>query len=141
LKTPKDGRALGSKQALSCDSIKEDDAKKPKPIREETFSSKLVFEKNEFRYIDRIVDPNRSKRDGPKGCILLQAPYSFMALLLMYLKSLESVLDLVKFLNTNPDWLVTLNLKRRGRLMESFAIRCLTELRSPSLQRGSVLKR
>lgn len=36
-----------------------------------------------------------------------------MALLLMYLKSMSSVLELVRFLKANPDWLVTLNLKRK----------------------------
>jgi len=36
-----------------------------------------------------------------------------MALLLMYLKSMESILELIRFLNSNPDWLVILNLKKR----------------------------
>jgi hypothetical protein len=53
-------RPLGSKLPLSCRTVKEDGDKKAKPIGEESFSSKLVFEKNDyFRYIDRIVDPNR----------------------------------------------------------------------------------
>lgn len=38
-----------------------------------------------------------------------------MAVLLMYLRSMKSILELVRFLNTNPDWLVTLNLKKRIR--------------------------
>jgi hypothetical protein len=38
--------------------------KKPKPIREESFSSKLVLQKNDFRHIDKIVDPNREKEQG-----------------------------------------------------------------------------
>lgn len=111
LKTPRDGtRALRSKQTFSCETVKEDEDKKAKPIREESFSSKLIFEKNDFSYISKIVDPNRRKRDGPKG----YPPSSiFMALLLMYLKSMESVLELIRFLNSNPDWLVTLNLKRK----------------------------
>ena len=100
----------GSNQALCCDSIKEDEDKKPKPVREESFSSKLFFEQNDFRYIDGIVDPDRKKRDGPKG----YPPSSiFMALLLMYLKSMESILQLIRFLNVNPEWLVTLNLKKK----------------------------
>jgi IS5 family transposase len=111
LKTPKDGGATtGSVQVLSCGRVKEREDKKPKPIREESFSSKLFFEKNDFGYIDKMVDPNRRRRDGPKG----YPPSSiFMALLLMYLKSMQSVLDLIRFLNSNPDWLVTLKLKRR----------------------------
>lgn len=107
----KDGTgALRSEQILSCDSVKDREDKKPKPIREESFASKLVFQSNDFRYIDKIVDPNRRTRDGPKG----YPPSSiFMALLLMYLKSMESVLDLIRFLNSNPDWLVILDLKRK----------------------------
>jgi hypothetical protein len=109
----KDGtRASSSNQTLSCDTVVKDKGdKKAKPVREDSFSSKLVFEKNDFGYIDKIVDPNRGIRDGPKGYL----PSSiFMALLLlMYLKSMESILDLVRFLNSNPDWLVTLGLKRK----------------------------
>lgn len=72
---------------------------------EESFSSKEFFEHNDFSYVDEMVDPDRGRRDGPKG----YPPSSiFMALLLMYLRSMESVLDLVRFLGTNPEWLVTL---------------------------------
>jgi hypothetical protein len=67
---------------------------------------------NDFNYIVKIVDPVRSRRrDGPKG----YPPSStiFMTfLLLMYLKGVESVLDLIRFLNSNSDWLVILKLKR-----------------------------
>jgi hypothetical protein len=35
------------------------------------------------------------------------------ALLLMYLKRKNSVLELVRFFKSNPDWLVTLNLKSK----------------------------
>ena len=115
----KDGRALRSSQTLSCESIKDDKDKKPKPVREESFSSKLFFEKNDFGYIDRIVDPNRRKRDGPKG----YPPSSiFMALLLMYLRSMDSILDLVRFLHANPDWLVTLNLKKKIKGQISYKV-------------------
>jgi hypothetical protein len=111
LKTPEDGRALRSNQILSCGTVKDDEDKKPKPIREESFSSKLVFQKNDFVYIDKIVDPGRRKRSGQKG----YPPSSiFMALLLMYLRSMDSsILDLVRFLHANPDWLVTLQLKTK----------------------------
>jgi transposase len=106
---PKDGRALRSNQTLRCSQIKDDEGKKSKQIREESFSSKLFFQKNSFSYIDKIVDPGRKTRSGPKGYL----PSSiFMALLLMYLKSMESILELVRFLNSNPDWLVALNLKK-----------------------------
>jgi hypothetical protein len=68
-----------------------------------------VFQKTDFSFIDRIVDPDRERRSGPKG----YSPSSiFMALLLMYLQSMDSVLALVRFLNTHPQWLVTLDLKK-----------------------------
>jgi IS5 family transposase len=80
-----------------------------KPIREEVFPSKLVFEKTDFSFIDSVVDPDREKRSGPKGYL----PSSiFMALLLMYIKSMGSILELIRFLKSNPEWLVILNLRR-----------------------------
>jgi hypothetical protein len=48
-------------------------------------------------------------RDGPKG----YTPSSiFSAFLLMYLLSMESVLNLIRFLKTHQDWLVRLNLRK-----------------------------
>jgi hypothetical protein len=116
LKTPEDGRALRSNQILSCGTVKDDEDKKPKPIREESFSSKLVFQKNYFVYIDKILDPDRRKRSGPKG----YPPTStiFMALLLMYFRSMDSIVDLVRFLHANPDWLVTLQLMMMKKKVE-----------------------
>jgi hypothetical protein len=35
-----------------------------------------------------------------------------MALLLMYLQSMESILDLVRFLNVHNQWLITLDLNK-----------------------------
>jgi transposase len=56
------------------------------------------------------VDPDRANRDGPKG----YPPSSiFRALLLMCLLSMDSVLELVRFLREYQEWLVTLDLKRR----------------------------
>jgi transposase len=82
---------------------------KPKPVREEVFPSELVFEKTNFSFIDSIVDPDRERRRGPKGYL----PSSlFMALLLMYLKSMNTILELRRFLKSNPEWPVILNLKR-----------------------------
>jgi hypothetical protein len=46
-----------------------------------------------------------------------------MALLLMYLlRSMESILDLVRFLKTNPEWLVTLNLRRKVRGVMTYRV-------------------
>jgi transposase len=107
----KSGGAHASSVHLpQCTERKDTKDKKPKPVREESFSSKEFFERNDFSYVDRIVDPDRGRRDGPKG----YPPSSiFMALLLMYLKSMESILELIRFLNTNPEWLISLKLKRR----------------------------
>ena len=59
--------------------------------------------------MDNIVDPGGKERSGPKG----YRPSSiFMALLLMYLQSMESILDLVRFLNVHNQWLVTLDLNK-----------------------------
>jgi hypothetical protein len=59
--------------------------------------------------VDAIADPERDTGRGPKG----YAPSSiFMALLLMYLKGMNSVLELVCFLKANPDWLRVLKLRR-----------------------------
>jgi hypothetical protein len=80
-----------------------------KPIREDSFSSKLIFKKTDFAFVDNIVDPGRKERSGPKG----YRPSSiFMALLLMYLQSMDSILDLVRFLNVHNQWLVTLDLNK-----------------------------
>jgi IS5 family transposase len=59
--------------------------------------------------VDAIVDPDREHRSGPKGYL---PSAIFSAFLLMYLQSMESVLDLIRFLKTSPDWLVTLNLRK-----------------------------
>jgi transposase len=69
----------------------------------------LFFEMNDLSYIDAIVDPDREKRDGPKG---YPPSAIFAALLLMYLQSMDSVLDLIRFLRSDQEWLVTLNLKK-----------------------------
>ena len=61
-----DGALAGSDES-SCERVKDGKAKKRKPIREESFPAELVFQRNDFSYIDAIVDPNRAHRAGPKG--------------------------------------------------------------------------
>lgn len=59
-----------------------------------------------------MVDPNRKRRDGPKG----YPPSSvFKAILLMYLLSMNSILELIRFLKANPKWLAILGLKRYAK--------------------------
>lgn len=112
---PRDGHSRGvidSCHGEHCVVNKDRVNSKPKPVREEAFLSELVFQKTDFSFVDRIVDPDREKRSGPKG----YRPSSiFMALLLMYLQSMDSVLALVRFLNTHPQWLATLDLKKTVR--------------------------
>ena len=57
----------GSSQLLCSQKAKEKKDKKPKPVREDSFSSKLFFEHNDLGYVDAIVDPDREDRSGPKG--------------------------------------------------------------------------
>ncbi|MGA9154849.1 MAG: hypothetical protein WBZ36_30050 [Candidatus Nitrosopolaris sp.] len=37
----------------------------PKPVREDSFSSELIFAKTDFAFVDNIVDPGRKERSGP----------------------------------------------------------------------------
>jgi transposase len=113
--TPKDlggahhGRSSNqvSSNALT---VREGDAgKKQHPVRLDSYKAELVFQKNDFSYIDRIADPNRMKRSGAKG---YPPSALFKALVLMYLVSLNSLLELIRFLNSHNDWVVLLDLKR-----------------------------
>ena len=93
--------------------------KKVRPVREESFPARLVFETNDFSYIDAIVDPDRKRRCGPKGYL---PSAMFMALLLMYLKEIKTIIGLVRFLRNNPEWLRTLNLKKRVDGTEVYSV-------------------
>ena len=113
------GALSGSGGSSSPRRIKGSKDKKRKPIREESFPAELVFQKNDFSYVDAIVDPLRNERAGPKG---YPPSAMFMALLLMYLKELKSVLALVKFLTVHPEWLRTLGLERRVNGVEAYSV-------------------
>lgn len=116
----KDGDgALASSDRSSCGRVKDDRAKKRKPIREESFPAEEIFRRNDFSYVDKIVDPDRAHRTGPKGYL---PSAMFMALLLMYLKEIRSVLDLTRFLRMNPEWLRILNLKKRVDGIETYSV-------------------
>ena len=111
--------ALASSDESSCERVKGGKAKKPKPIREESFPAEEIFRRSDFSYVDRIVDPDRAHRAGPKG----YPPSSMsMALLLMYLKEIRSVLDLMRFLRSNPEWLRILDLKKRIEGVETYSV-------------------
>ena len=112
-------RSGGSSEHPRKERVKDNKAKKRKPIREESFPAELVFQRNDFSYIDAIVDPNRAHRAGPKG---YSPSAMFMALLLMYLKEIRSILDLVRFLKSNPEWLRMLGLKKRVGGVETYSV-------------------
>ncbi len=107
---PLDGGAdvIGSNIPRDCET-KDSEEKKLRPVREESFPAELVFQTNDFSYIDAIVDPDRKTRSGPKG---YPPSAMFTALLLMYLKEIRTIIGLVRFLRNNPEWLQILNLKK-----------------------------
>src|SRR5207247_7741984 len=106
----KEDGGVVSSQCVSSGRVKDVEEKKLRPVREESFPARLVFERNDFSYIDGIVDPDRAHRSGPKG---YPPSAMFMALLLMYLKEIKTIIGLVRFLRNDPRWLRILNLKKR----------------------------
>jgi len=97
----RDGRAKSSnKDKLSKN-------KKIKPIRRKSWTVRRIFQENDFTYVDKINRKNSSR--GRKGYL---DSALFSALLLMYLKGMDSLLELVKFLDNHKEWLRFLNLKR-----------------------------
>jgi len=47
----------------------------PKPTREDSFPSELIFAKTDFAFVDKIVDPDRNKDQGPRA--IVPVPYSW----------------------------------------------------------------
>ncbi|MEM3083627.1 MAG: hypothetical protein QXP61_00905 [Nitrososphaerales archaeon] len=45
---------------MYCYKVREE---KPKPVREEVYPSKLLFQNTDFSFIDRIVDPDREREE------------------------------------------------------------------------------
>jgi transposase len=117
---PSDGGAdvIGSTRPRDCEA-KDSEEKKLRPVREESFPARLVFERNDFSYIDTVVDPDRAHRSGPKG---YPPSAMFMALLLMYLKEIKTIIGLVRFLRNDPEWLRILNLKKRVDGAEVYSV-------------------
>jgi transposase len=95
---------------ILCSAPKGRKDKKPKPVREDSFSPRLFFEHNELGYVDTIVDLDRETKSGPKGYL---PSAIFAAMLPMYLQSMGSILDLIRFLKTDLEWLVLFNLRKR----------------------------
>ena len=105
-----DNGSCGNRYKQKVDKDSKHRKQQRKPVKEDSFPSELVFAKTDFAFVDNIVESGGKERSGPKG----YRPSSiFMALLLMYLQSMERILDLVRFLNVHNQLLVTLNLNRR----------------------------
>jgi hypothetical protein len=109
------GAHQSSKQVLSNVDVVKDDGRKEDPnarsshhpTRLDSYGAKLVFQKNDFSYFNKIAEPSRDGR--AKGF----PPSSlFESLLLMYLLSMNSLLELIRFLNIYYDCVLLLGLKR-----------------------------
>jgi len=96
-------------RAKSSNNKKHSKVKKIKPIRRKSWTVRRIFEENDFTYVDKIGQSRKNSFRGRKGFL---DSALFSALLLMYLKGMDSLLELVKFLDNHKEWLRFLNLKR-----------------------------
>ena len=96
-------------QAKSSEPGNNNRVKKVKPIRKEKWSIKRIFKENDFSYIDEIAKNQRKSQKGANG---YKVSALFSSLLFMYLVGIESILDLVKYLENHPEWVRFLKLER-----------------------------
>lgn len=114
---PNGGAAGAGSRELSKPDAKGKREKKVKPVRQESYPLRTVFERNDFSYIDTLLGWGKGR--GRRG----YAPSSlFMAMLFMVLKGIDSTLALVKFLRINPEWLTVLKLKRHDEGEERYMV-------------------
>jgi hypothetical protein len=69
--------------------------KKLKPIQKEKWTLGRLFKDNNFTYIDDIAMERKKTNKGTNG---FKVSALSAALLFMYLRGIESILDLIKFL-------------------------------------------
>ena len=79
--------------------------KKIKPIRRDGYTTKQALQAIDLSYIDEITRKNKGRK-GFKNSNLIKA------MLLMYIRGMDSLLELERFLRTHKEWLYFLNLKR-----------------------------
>jgi len=79
--------------------------KKIKPIRRDGYTTKQVLQEIDLSYIDKMQD-NKKGRKGFKTSSLIKA------LLFMYIRGMDSLLELERFLRRHKEWLYFLDLKR-----------------------------
>ena len=79
--------------------------KKTKPIRRDGYTTKRALQAIDLSFIDELVD-NTKGRKGFKTSSLIKA------LLLMYIRGMDSLLELERYLRKHKEWLYFLELKR-----------------------------
>lgn len=79
--------------------------KKTKPIRRDGYTTKKALQEIDLSYIDELND-NTKGRKGFKTSSLIKA------ILLMYIRGMDSLLELERFLRNHKEWLYFLDLKR-----------------------------
>jgi transposase len=79
--------------------------KKIKPIRRDGYTTKRALQEIDLSYIDDLDDGKK----GRKGFITSSL---IKALLLMYIRGMDSLLELERFLRKHKEWLYFLELKR-----------------------------
>lgn len=101
----RDGGAQSSKGRKKCKH------KKVKPVRRDGYTVKRVLKEYDLSYIDEM-DNGKKGRKGFKTSALIRA------LLLMYLRGMDSLLVLERYLRKHKEWLYFLGLKRKvkGRM-------------------------
>jgi transposase len=96
----RDGRSCKrSKKKCACKH------KKIKPIRRDGYTTKQALQTINLSYIDEITRKSKGRK-GFKNSNLIKA------MLLMYIRGMDSLLELERFLRTHQEWLYFLNLKR-----------------------------
>ncbi len=79
--------------------------KKIKPIRRDGYTTKQALQTIDLSYIDEITRKNKGRKGFHTSSLI-------KAMLLMYIRGMDSLLELERFLRSHQEWLYFLNLKR-----------------------------
>jgi len=79
--------------------------KKIKPIRRDGYTTKQALQAIDFSYIDEMTRKNKGRKGFHTSSLI-------KAMLLMYIRGMDSLLELERFLRAHQEWLYFLNLKR-----------------------------
>jgi transposase len=80
--------------------------KKTKPVRRDGYTTKRALQEIDLSYIDDLDECKKKGRKGYRTSSLIKA------LLLMYIRGMDSLLELERFLRKHKEWLYFLQLKR-----------------------------